>query len=32
MPEDITLLAAGAEEEDVDLVDMAYTAGSVSLP
>ena len=28
MPEDITHLAAGAEEEDAEQVDMADTAGS----
>ena len=31
MPEDITFMAAGAEEEDDEQVDMAYMAGSFSL-
>jgi hypothetical protein len=31
-PKTSLTLAAGAEEEDIDQADMAYTAGSFSLP
>ena len=31
-PKTLLILAAGAEEEDVEQADMAYTAGSFKLP
>jgi hypothetical protein len=32
MPDDITYFGGGVEEEDDELADMAYMAGSLSLP